>query len=171
MQMKKMTKLALAAAVAFATMLGYGKSKSIVIAGETIEPGDTLTFDLNADDLPETIKGQEILTEFLPNGVEVEWTGKKFKTPKSASPKVKKIDGEYEIVVKEKGEDNPSALKVSYKGSTRVKGSFKIYTTYEKKGKPKIKSYSVSFTGRPGVSDGINVSAKKAAISCTATLQ
>lgn len=127
-----------------------------------LDAGDVLSFELW--DAPEEIGGQEVLDEFLPDGIEVEWTGKKFKTPKSASPKVKKDKdtGDYEIVVSEKGEDNPCGLKVNYKKkSGKVSGSFKVYTYSEsKKGKPKIKSWSAKFTGTLGYE--LSVTIKKA---------
>ena len=153
------------AAVAFAAVAfaAYPKSKTYSIYygdGEVIEPGDSLSFSV--EDLPDEISGREVLYEYLPDSVDVEWTGKKLKTPKSASPKVKKIDGDYEIVVSEKGEDNPCSLSLSYnKKKGKVTGSFKLYTCYENsKGKPKLKSYSAKISGTLG-SDTLRVTIKK----------
>ena len=125
--------------------------------------GDELTFSLDTSEFPETVNGYDILTEYLPEDISVEWTGKKFKTPKSASPKVKKIDGEYEIVVSEKGEDNPCGLKLSYKKKTgKVSGSFKVYASYEtKKGKLKLKKYSAKISGNISDEDGLTVRISK----------
>lgn len=122
-----------------------------------------LTFSLDTTDFPADIDGNEVLTEYLPEDVEVEWTGKKLKTPKSATPKVKKIDGEYEVVVSEKGEDNPSGLKLSYKKKKgTVSGSFKVYALSEnKKGKLKLKSYSAKISGVLGSEDGLTVKISK----------
>ena len=39
-----------------------------------LEPGDELSFSV--EDLPEEIQGREVLEEFLPSGITVEWTGK-----------------------------------------------------------------------------------------------
>ena len=171
--MKTLAKLVLSLAVACATAAGFAKSKSTVITygdGETLEAEDTLSFSVEG--LPETIAGAEVLEEFLPDGIDVEWTGKKFKTPKSASPKVKKDKdtGDFDIVVSEKGEDNPCSLKVSFKAKTGiVSGSFKVFTAKEdKKGKPKLKSYSAKFSGKLG--EELKVTIKKVSGSFTATL-
>lgn len=154
--------LALAIGVALAAP---AKSKTVTLYyGEdgVIEPGDTVSFSLDTSEFPDEIGDYEVLSEYLPTDVTVEWTGKKFKPPKSAKPKVKKIDGEYEIVVSEKGENNPSGLKVSYnKKKGIVSGSFKVYASYEtKKGKLKIKSYSAKFSGGLG-DEGVRVTIKK----------
>lgn len=172
--MVKGNMLKVVAAIAFAAVAfaAYPKSKTYSIYygdGQEIAPGDSLSFTV--DDLPDEIAGREVLYEYLPDSVDVEWTGKKFKTPKSASPKVKKIDGDYEIVVSEKGEDNPCSLSFSYnKKKGKVTGSFKLYTYYENsKGKPKLKSYSAKISGTLG-SDNLRVTIKKVG-TFTATLE
>ena len=167
--MKKITAFvaALFAAATFTASAG-SSSKTLVFGDMVLEPEDFLTFSL--DEAPEEIDGREVLEEFLPDGISVEWTGKKFKAPKSASPKVKKDKdtGDYEIVVSEKGEDNQCSLKVSYKKGGRVSGSFKVYTVAEdKKGKPKLKSYSAKFSGTLGME--LSVKIKKGG-TLTATL-
>lgn len=171
MKEMKFVKTALVALTALATLAAFPAKTSIYVDGEELEPGDSLSFEIDDEDFPETIGGNEVLTEYLPYGISVEWTGKKFKTPKSATPKVKKIDGDYEIVVSDKGADNPCALKVSYKKKTgKVSGSFKIYTVYENsKGKPKIKKYSAKFSGSLG-EKGVRVTIKKVG-SCDAYIQ
>ena len=50
----------------------------------------TLTFTL--EDMAEDIGGYEVLSEFLPEGVEVTWTGKKFKMPKAGKVKYSKSE-------------------------------------------------------------------------------
>lgn len=171
MNMKNIARLAIVAVAAATTLATYAKSSKKVLAyGDTVlEPEDYITFTL--DEFPDEIGGREVLTEYLPNGIDVEWTGKKFKPPKSASPKVKKVDGDWEIVVKEKGEDNPCSLSVSYKAKKgTVSGSFKVYTvTYNSKGKPKLKSYTAKYSGVLG--QELSVSIKKAGIYTTATLE
>ena len=163
--MVKGNMLKVVAAIAFAAIAfaAYPKSNSYSIYygdGDVVEPGDSLSFSV--EDLPDEISGREVLYEYLPDGLDIEWTGKKFKTPKSASPTVKKIDGEYEIVVSEKGEDNPCSLKFSYnKKKGKVTGSFKLYTCYEtSKGKLKLKSYTAKISGTLG-SDSLRVTIKK----------
>lgn len=103
----------------------------------------------------------ELLTELYPDGASVYFTGKKLKTEKALSVKVKKVDGEYELVLKDSdSSSNYAGLKLSYsrkKGT--VKGSFKVYGIKEyesKSGKTKMKlvKYSVkvkgSFDGESG---------------------
>lgn len=146
MKMMQFIKMAVLATAVSASISSVAKSND---DDDYEYDGDMLTFSLETDEFPESVGGYYILTEYLPEGIDVEWTGKKFKTPKSASPKVKKIDGEYEIVVSEKGEDNPCGLKLSYKKKTgKVSGSFKVYASYEnKKGKLKLKKYSAKISG------------------------
>ena len=134
---------------------------------------DYMSFSLDTSDFPETVgDNYEVLTDCLPDGIEVTWTGKKFKTPKAGKPKVKKEDGEYYIEVNEKGEDNPCGLKLKYKKKTgKVTGSFKVYATYyTKKGKLKIKSYDAKISGFLYDEDGLNVTIKKIG-NFTATLE
>ena len=186
--MKKLKIIAAMCAVTMASVAypGIALSTSWTYSGESSREDEDTTLDmswdgvLDADDVlsfelldaPDEIGGQEVLDEYLPDGIEVVWTGKKFKTPKSASPKVKKDKdtGDYEIVVSEKGEDNPCGLKVSYKKSSgKVSGSFKVYTYSEgKSGKPKIKSWSAKFSGKLGYE--LSVTIKKAG-NFTATLE
>lgn len=168
----KLAKAFVAVAVAFATTISMAKTKTVVVDGEELESGDSLTFDLDEEAMPTTINGAEVLSELFPSGIPVEWNGKKFKTPKATSPKIKKVDGDYELVIKEKGEENPCSLKISYKKKKgTVSGSFKVYTlTVNSKGKPKLKSYKASFSGRMGVDEGLKVTIKGGR-SCTASLQ
>lgn len=104
-------------------------------------------FEVDDDDI-------ELQTDLYPDGASVYFTGKKLKTEKALSVKVKKIDGEYELVLKDSdSSSNYAGLKLSYsrkKGT--VKGSFKVYGVKEyetKKGtvKMKLKKYSVKVSG------------------------
>jgi hypothetical protein len=156
--MNKLMRMAVAAMAIMATCASVAKSYD----DDDDYYGDYLTFSMDTDEFPEYIGDAEVLFEYLPDAIDVEWTGKKLKTPKSAAPKVKKIDGEYEIVVSEKGEDNPCGLKLSYKKkSGKVSGSFKVYAAYEtKKGKLKLKKYSAKVSGYIG-EDSLTVTIKK----------
>lgn len=156
--MNKLMKMAVAAMVIMTTCSGVAK----LFDDEDDYYGEYLMFTMDTDEFPEYVGDAEVLFEYLPDGIDVEWTGKKLKTPKSAAPKVKKIDGEYEIVVSEKGEDNPCGLKLTYKKkSGKVTGSFKVYAVYEtKKGKLKLKKYSAKVSGYMG-EDSLTVTIKK----------
>lgn len=96
----------------------------------------------------------ELQTDLYPDGASVYFNGKKFKTEKALSVKVKKVDGEYELVVKDSdSSSNYAGLKLSYnRNKGTVKGSFKVYGVQEyetKKGvtKMKLKKYSVKVSG------------------------
>lgn len=166
--MLKFIKMAAVALAVSTTLAALAKSSD----DDDDNDYDSYSFSIDADDLPSSIDGRDILDEYLPDGVEVVWTGKKFKTPKAGKPKVKKSDGEYYIDVSEKGADNPSGLKLKYKKKTgRVTGSFKVYASYENsKGKLKLKSYSAKVSGILGDEDGLRVTIKKIG-TCTATLE
>ena len=106
-----------------------------------LKAGDTLTFSIDGD-FPETIGGREVLSEFMPDGVELEWNGKKLKAPKSGKVKYSKKDEDF---VDSRNSDNPSGLsaKLNKKKGT-IKGSFKVYVAKSEK---KLKSYSAKFSG------------------------
>ena len=109
------------------------------------------------------IDGYEVLTEFLPSGVALEWTGKKLKAPKSGRVKYSKKDGGF---IAKKDSENPSGLSVKYnKSSGKVSGSFKVYVA---KTETKLKSYSARFSGTLG--DEMRVSVKGKQVG-TATIQ
>ena len=146
--MNKLMKMSIAAIVAMVTCATLAKSHND--DDDDDNDGYYLTFSMDTEEFPEYIGGAEVLTEYLPEGIEVEWTGKKLKTPKSGSPKIKKIDGEYEVVPpSEKGEDNPCGLKLKYKKKNgKVTGSFKVYAVAEnKKGTLKLKKFSGKVSG------------------------
>ena len=133
-------------------------SSSSVILGE----GESLTFSLDEESLDE-IDGYEVLTEFLPSGVALEWTGKKLKAPKSGRVKYSKKEGGF---VDTKDSENPSGLSVRYnKASGKVSGSFKIYVAKTEK---KLKSYSARFSGTIGEEMNVSVRGKQVG---TATIQ
>ncbi|MCQ2389786.1 MAG: hypothetical protein MJ240_00055 [Kiritimatiellae bacterium] len=111
-------------------------------------------FDISDDEI-------EIQSDLFPDGEPVYFTGKKLKTDKALSVKVKKVDGDYELVLKDSDKSsNYAGLKLSYnrkKGT--VKGSFKVYGVQEyetKKGvtKMKLKKYTVKISGTFDGSEG-----------------
>ena len=169
MKMLKFIKMAAVALATTAALTSFAKSSD---DDDDWDSGEEMSFSIDTDDFPDSVDGRDILTEYLPEGISVEFTGKKFKTPKAGKPKVKKEDGEYYITVSEKGEDNPCGLKLKYKKKTgKVTGSFKVYASYEnKKGKLKLKSYSAKINGFLNDEDGLTVKISKIG-SFTATLE
>ena len=110
------------------------------------------------DDFPDEIGGYEVLTEFLPDGVGLEWTGKKLKAPKAGKVKYSKKE---EGFVDKKDSDNPSGLSVKYnKKKGTVSGSFKVYVAKSEK---KLKTYTAKFSGKLGGS--MNVTIKKKVVT------
>ena len=107
------------------------------------------------DDFPDEIGGYEVLTEFLPDGVELEWTGKKLKAPKAGKVKYSKKEEDF---VDTKDSDNPSGLTVKYsKKKGTVSGSFKVYVAKSEK---KLKTYKAKFSGKLGESLKVYVKGK-----------
>ena len=173
MNIKKMTLTAIAFFAAVTTCLA-AKKLTTSSEGESTGPanessgspstasmtkGDTLTFSLDDGSLDE-IDGYEVLTEFLPSSVELEWTGNKLKAPKSGKVKYSKKEGGF---VDTKDSENPSRLSVSYnKNSGKVSGSFKVYVAKSEK---KLKTYSARFSGTVG--GDISVSVKGHQMSAT----
>lgn len=138
----KTIKLAFVLSFALLPILGWAKSKTLTIGDIVLEPEDSLSFSL--DEMADEIDGYPVLSEYLPDGVEVEWTGSKFKTPKGGSVKYSKKEEDFVTT----SEDNPAGLKVSInKKSGRVKGSFKVYV---QKSEKKVKSYKASISGSLG---------------------
>ena len=110
------------------------------------------------DDFPDEIDGYEVLSEFLPDGVGLEWTGKKLKAPKAGKVKYSKKE---ESFVDTKDSDNPSGLSVKYnKKKGTVSGSFKVYVAKSEK---KLKTYTAKFSGALGGS--LKVYVKKKLVS------
>lgn len=127
-----------------------------------LKSGTSFVFSID-DDFPETISGHEVLSSFLPEDVELEWTGKKLKAPKSGKIKYSKKEEDF---VDARDSDNPSGLSAKLKKSKgTVSGSFKIYVAKSKK---KVKSYKAKFSGKVG--ESMNVVLKKKVIA-TATIQ
>lgn len=127
-----------------------------------LDKEDTLTFSID-DEFPETIDGHEVLSDFLPEGVMLEWTGKTLKAPKAGKVKYSKKD---EGFVDSKDSENPSGLKAKLnKKRGTISGSFKVYVAKSEK---KLKSYSAKFSGKLGGTIKITVKGKTVA---TATVE
>ena len=130
-------------------------SLKTLVFGEDIvlEPESSLTFTL-AGDLEDLPFPYEVLA-FSPDGVDVEWTGKKFKTPKAGKVKYIKSDEDFGD---SKDSDNPCGLKISINKKTgKVSGSFKVYTAKTEK---KLKTYTAKVSGYVG-SESLTVTIKK----------
>ena len=153
MKMKQSILLMMVAVLPF---IGFSKSSLKTLTfGEDIvlEPESELTFTLSAD-VDELPFPYEVLS-FSPDGVGVEWTGKKFKTPKAGKVKYVKSDEDFDDV---KDSENPCGLKVSINKKTgKVSGSFKIYTAKTEK---KLKTYTAKISGYVG-SETLTVTVKK----------
>lgn len=133
-------------------------------SGSSVDLGDesTLSFSID-DDFPETIDGYEVLSDFLPDGVDLEWNGKKLKAPKAGKVKYSKKE---EGFVDTKDSENPSGLSAKYnKKKGTISGSFKVYVAKSEK---KLKSYSAKFSGKIGGTIKITVKGKTVA---TATVE
>ena len=117
-----------------------------------LEPEDSLMFV--CDELPDEIGGYEVMSEYLPSGVEVVWTGKKFKLPKAGKVKYSKKEGDFITT----NDENPCGVKLSINKKTgKIKGSFKVYVMKSEK---KVKSYTAKVTGYVGAEE-IYVTIKK----------
>lgn len=152
----KMKHCVLLMVVSMLPFIGFSKSSLQTLTfGEDIvlEPESELTFTLSAD-VDELPFPYEVLS-FSPDGVGVEWTGKKFKTPKAGKVKYVKSDEDFDDV---KDSENPCGLKVSINKKTgKVSGSFKIYTAKTEK---KLKTYTAKISGYVG-SETLTVTVKK----------
>ena len=107
----------------------------------TLEAGDALFFSV--DEMPESIDGQDVLTEFAPDGIAVEWTGKKFKVPKAGKVKYSKSEEGFYTT----SDENPCALKIKITKAGKVSGSFSVYVA---KSETKTKAYKAKFSGKIG---------------------
>lgn len=129
---------------------------------DELDKGDTLTFSID-DEFPGLIDGYEVLSEFLPEGVTLEWTGKKLAAPKAGKVKYSKKD---EGFVDSKDSENPSGLKAKLnKKKGTISGSFKVYVAKSEK---KVKSYSAKYSGKIGGTLTVTVKGKSVA---TATVE
>lgn len=138
----KTIKFVLALALSLLPIFGWSKLKTIAIGDMVLEPEDSLTFTL--EEMADEIAGYPVFSEYLPDGIEVEWTGKKFKTPKSGSVKYSKKEDDFITT----NDDNPCGFKISINKKTgKVSGSFKVYV---QKSEKKVKSYSAKVSGYLG---------------------
>ena len=153
----------LVVATAAFSLFAKSSSKTFTYGDITLEPEDSLTFSLT-DDLPETINGMEVLSDYLPDGIDVEWTGKKFKTPKTTKVKYNKEDEDFSVKNDER--DNYCGLKISVKKNGSVSGSFKVYLVKSAK---KLKTVSAKVSGKLG--GALRVTIKGAGGSYEATLE
>ena len=154
MKTKQILTLLLAAAIPF---VGFSKSKlkTLTFGDIVLEPEDSLIFAL--EDMEDSIDGYEVMGEYLPDGVEVEWTGKKFKTPKAGKVKYSKKEGDFVST----SDDNPAGLKISINKKTgKVSGSFKVYVAKSEKS---LKTYKASFSGKLGESMSVYIKNRRRA--------
>lgn len=158
----KITKIALFAlmlAAPFAVLAG--KSKTLYFGDLVLEPDTDMTFSV--EDAPEEINGMPVLDEYLPEGLSVTWTGKKFKVPKSKKVKYSKKEEDFVS----KADENCCSFKVSINKKTGVvKGSFKVYVVKSEK---KLKTYGASFRGSLGDA-GLTVTYKGAGLTAAGSL-
>lgn len=129
------------ARIAMTTSEEYYEEAASAEEVETLEAGSTLSFSV--EDMPDEIGGKDVLSEFLPDGIEVEWTGKKLKVPKAGKVKYNKKEDEFVAT----SEDNPCGLKLNVTKKGKVSGSFKVYVGKSEK---KLKSYTAKVTGTLG---------------------
>ena len=141
-------------------------SSSSSTSGSSSASGSTTSLDEEEtilsfsfeDDMPDEISGYEVLSEFLPDGVSLEWTGKKLKAPKAGKVKYDKKEEDF---VDTKDSDNPSGLSVKYKKKTgKVSGTFKVYVAKSEK---KLKTYKAKFSGKLGETMNVTVKGKRVA--------
>ena len=148
MNMKKLI-VTLLAAVFMLDVSAAGKTTLRYGDGGELEPDDTLSFSV--EDFPESVGGYDVLDEFLPDGVEITWTGKKFKTPKKGRVKYSKKEEDFVTT----SDDNPCGLSVKYSKKTGlISGSFKVYT---QKSEKKLKTFTAKFSGKLGSSVSITI--------------
>ena len=106
----------------------------------TLEAG---SYTFSVDDMPDEIGGKDVLSEFLPDGIEVEWTGKKLNVPKAGKVKYRKSEDDFVST----SEENPCGLKLKMTKKGKVSGSFKVYVG---KSERKLKSYTAKVSGTLG---------------------
>lgn len=142
----KLRNIALLLLTALIPFIGWSKSKlvTLYVGDLTLEPEDSVTFSL--EEFADEIGGYEVLSEFLPEGIDIEWTGKKFKAPKAGRVKYSKSEEDFVTT----NDENPCGLKISINKKTgKVKGSFKIYV---QKSEKKLKRYTAKISGNLGSS-------------------
>ena len=135
-------------------------SKVFTYGDIVLEPEDSLSFAV--EELPDEIGGNSVLGEYLPDGIEVVWTGRRFKVPAAGRVRYSKKDGDF-VATKD---DNPCGFKVSISKKGKVTGSFKVYAV---KGEKTLKTYTAKVSGYLG--GELAVSIKKADFYTVATLE
>ncbi len=157
----KWLSLLVVATTAF-SLFAKSSSKTFTYGDITLEPEESLSFSV--DEMPEEIGGMEVLDEFLPSGIDVEWTGKKFKTPKATKVKYSKESESFDV--KKDDRENYCSLKISIKKNGTVSGSFKVYVAKSEK---KVKALTAKVSGRLG--NTLKVTVKGVSGSYEATLE
>lgn len=138
----KTMRFGLILSLALLPILGMAKSTAITIGDTVLEPGDSFFFSL--EEMAEEIGGLPVMDEYLPDGIEVEWTGKRFKTPKAGKVKYSKKEEDFITT----SDENPCGFKMSInKKKGKVSGSFKVYV---QKSEKKVKSYTAKVSGYVG---------------------
>ena len=140
--------------------VSLGKKKAFSYGDIYLEPDDGLFFSL--EEMVDDINGYEVLSEYLPDGIEVTWTGRKFKVPKAGRVKYSKKEGDFVAT----SDDNPCGLTISISKKGKVSGSFKVYVA---KSGTKVKSYTAKISGYLG--GDLSVSMKKAGVYTAASLE
>lgn len=112
------------------------------------------TFSVDADDYEMSNENYDLIYETIPTDVSIVTSNSKsWSCGKAPSIKYKKVDGEYELVgLDDESKTNYSGLKLKYNSKKGTfSGSFKVYASNEgsiEKGKPKLKKYTFSVSGR-----------------------
>ena len=112
------------------------------------------TFSVDADDYEMSNENYDLIYETIPTDVSIVTSNSKsWNCGKAPSIKYKKVDGEYELVgLDDESKTNYSGLKLKYNSKKGTfSGSFKVYASNEgsiEKGKPKLKKYTFSVSGR-----------------------
>ena len=161
MKMKWLS-LLVVATTAFSLFAKSSSSKTFTYGDITLEPEESLSFSV--DEMPAEIGGMEVLEEYLPSGIDVEWTGKKFKTPKATKVKYSKETESFDVKNDER--ENYCGLKISIKKNGSVSGSFKVYVAKSEK---KVKALTAKVSGRLG--NTLKVTVKGVSGSYEATLE
>ena len=137
------------------TKSGSSSSSKTTTSLDDEESVFTFSFE---EEMNDEISGYEVLSEFLPDGVGLEWTGKKLKAPKAGKIKYSKKE---EAFVDTSDSDNPSGLSVKFNRKKQsVSGSFKVYVA---KSETKFKTCKAKFSGKLGQSMGVYVKGKRVA--------
>ena len=137
--MKKLKIVTILLAMSVLPFFGWGKSTTIAVGDMVLEPDDFLSFSM--EEMIDEIDGYPVLSEYLPDGIDVTWTGKKFKVPKKGKVKYSKKEEDFVTT----SDDNPCGFSVSVNKKTgKVKGSFKVYA---QKSEKKLKTYTAKISG------------------------